>query len=200
MTTNIARLGGSCRWVSVALGLILLHAGAAMMYRGVLLITLDGAWYYAIAGAVLLIAAVQLLRARRSGFLIYAGFCVATLAWALYECGWNPITLLPRVLFFLVLLNVMLLGWRWFARPFARDHEQVRGTALALLVGSALTWFLFGLFGVDGLRESGRMWAKSTPRSSPHMSPLYADLHGMLPLRTFHGNRDHLLLTERGLH
>lgn len=147
MTIDTTRSGGSCRWISASLGVILLFAGVAMMYGGVLLIKLDGSWYYAIGGAVLLIAALQLLLARRSGFLIYAGFCVATLAWGVYECGWNPIALLPRVLFFLVLLIVMLLSWRWFARPFARDREQVHGTMPALLVGSALTLLIIGLFG-----------------------------------------------------
>ncbi|MNM73526.1 Quinate/shikimate dehydrogenase (quinone) [compost metagenome] len=101
-------------------GLILLLTGVAMLYGGIRLITLDGSWYYAIAGIVLLITAPLLLLARRSGLVLYAGFCAATLAWALYECGWNPIALLPRVLFFLVLLIVMLLTWRWFARSFLR--------------------------------------------------------------------------------
>ncbi|CAI1019727.1 membrane-bound PQQ-dependent dehydrogenase, glucose/quinate/shikimate family [Serratia liquefaciens] len=149
MTVSNTTPRGSCRWISACLGLILLLSGAAMLYGGIRLITLEGSWYYAIAGIVLLIAAPLLLLARRSGFVLYAGFCVATLAWALYECGWNPIALLPRVLFFLVLLIVMLLTWRWFARPFfARHHKRVHGTRPALLVGGALTLLLVSLSAV----------------------------------------------------
>jgi len=146
MTVSHTSSSGSSRWISAAMGVILLLSGAAMLYGGVRLIKLDGSWYYAIAGVALLVAGSQLLLARRAGFLIYVGFCAATLAWALFESGWNPIALLPRVLFFLALLIVMLLTWRWFARPFARHQERVRGTKPALLVGSTLALFVFGLF------------------------------------------------------
>lgn len=179
MTTSHTKPGGSCRWISACLGLILLLTGAAMLYGGICLIKLDGSWYYAIAGIVLLITASLLLLARRSGFVLYAGFCVATLAWALYECGWDPIALLPRLLFFLVLLIVMLLTWRWFARPFTRHRESARGNMPALLLGSALTLLLFSLLivglqpdhGIDLTTALGEYPAEDMPVNSASNAP-----------------------------
>ncbi|MFC5742107.1 membrane-bound PQQ-dependent dehydrogenase, glucose/quinate/shikimate family [Dyella tabacisoli] len=137
---------GSYRWLSTLFGLILLLMAAGLLYGGVYLTALGGSWYYVIAGGVLLITAFQLLRGRRSGFVIYAGFCVATFAWALYECGWNPIALLPRVLFFLVLLIAMLLTWRWLGRAFVCHGGPVRGTKPLALVGLGLTAVIVAIF------------------------------------------------------
>ena len=54
--------------------------GAAMLLGGVWLLTLGGSPYYALAGAIIVIAAVQLVRRKRSGAWLFGAAVALTMA------------------------------------------------------------------------------------------------------------------------
>ncbi len=61
--------------------------GLAMLWQGITLVTVGGTSYFAIAGLLMTMSAIQLIRLVRSGFYIYATTVLFTLAWAVYEVG-----------------------------------------------------------------------------------------------------------------
>ena len=61
--------------------------GLAMTISGVELLSLGGSPYYAIAGALMLVCAVDLFNRKPRGFFVFAGVLILTLAWAVYEAG-----------------------------------------------------------------------------------------------------------------
>ena len=96
-----------------ALPILLVLIAAPMILGGVQLIFLGGSFYYLLAGLVLVASARRLWRASPTGSLIYGGFLIATVAWALLESGTNLWALAPRILPFAGL-------GLWFLTPWLR--------------------------------------------------------------------------------
>jgi len=90
----------SLRLFAFILGLI----GITLVIGGAWLISLGGSRYYLPAGLLLLASAVQFWRARISGFWLYAVAFGVTLIWAIWEVGFEPWPLVPRLFGPLVLL------------------------------------------------------------------------------------------------
>ena len=88
--------------------LLLLVAGAALAIPGVRLAVLGGSWWYGLGGLAMIGSAVLLYRRSRYGVWLYGGMLIATIVWAIWEVGWTPWGLLPRLLV-PVLLGVGLL-------------------------------------------------------------------------------------------
>jgi len=61
--------------------------GLPMIWFGAELAFLGGTPYYVIAGILLSLSAVELWRAQRRGFFLFAAALLLTLAWAVYEAG-----------------------------------------------------------------------------------------------------------------
>jgi len=102
------------RIIPMLMGAIVGVLGLVMFAGGIWLATLGGSWYYLLAGAGLLFASVQLVRARRSGAWWYLLVLAATIVWTLWESGlvywgWIPRTGLLAVLGIAVGLSMMRL-------------------------------------------------------------------------------------------
>ncbi|MPQ55279.1 pyrroloquinoline quinone-dependent dehydrogenase [Duganella sp. FT27W] len=101
-TTNQAAGGAggtSVVWriAAIALPLFIGVFGLAMAAGGIWLVAVGGSSYYALAGLALLAATWLLLRRRRAGQSVMAAVWGASLAWALWEVGFNGWGLVPRV-------------------------------------------------------------------------------------------------------
>jgi len=94
--------------------LLLALFGAWLGLGGVWLITLGGSWYYAVAGAVFLIAAWLLYRRYMAALWLYAAFLLATLVWAIWETGFDWWSLGARggLLVLLAIWLLMPVIWR----------------------------------------------------------------------------------------
>jgi quinoprotein glucose dehydrogenase len=122
-----------------------------MLVLGWRLISFGGSWYYAIVGAILTAAAIEILRERRDGYWLYLlGFSL-TLVWSIWEAGFNTIALLPRMTVFTVILVVCWICWCWIdprLMPVLPTGTRWRRAgvdiaAVAIVAGlSALTWSL----------------------------------------------------------
>ena len=124
---------GPVLWITAA---ILLALALALGIGGVWLIALGGSWYYAVAAMALLVTGILLLRREPLALWVYAAFTLGTLAWALYEVGFDWWALAPRG-------GLVILLGIWLALPFVRnrlvpafgDHPPSawRGGGLALV-------------------------------------------------------------------
>ena len=98
--------------------------GAALLLPGIYLAGLGGSPYYLFAGAALLLAAVLLYRGQRAGLHVFLLLLGATLAWSVWEAGFDGWALMPRLVFPLLLA---LLVW-----PASRGALKSGGAALRL--------------------------------------------------------------------
>lgn len=116
---------------------VFVATGIALLVLGILLLLVGGSLYYALAGAMVVIAGVFLWNADRRGAWIYGLMLVCTIVWALWEVGLDGWALTPR------LLAPAVLGL-WLLTPCAyRDDgaRNARGGRLAM-VAAVLAPFL----------------------------------------------------------
>ena len=114
---------------------ILLLTGLFFLVAGFRLLQLGGSAYYIVASLPLLASAVLLFRRRRSGYLLYAAFLVATAVWAVAEAGLVFWPLFARLGAPLVLAIGMALPWLW--RRFG-PLRLAAGFLLFLLLGTTV--------------------------------------------------------------
>ncbi|RUZ07783.1 membrane-bound PQQ-dependent dehydrogenase, glucose/quinate/shikimate family, partial [Mesorhizobium sp. M7A.F.Ca.CA.002.15.1.1] len=93
--------------------LILFLIGLALGGGGIRLAMLGGSWYYVVAGLAFLIAAWLLYRRRSTALWLYAAIVLGTLAWAVWETGFDWWELGPRG-------GVIVLLALWLLTPWAR--------------------------------------------------------------------------------
>ncbi|WP_158813153.1 glucose/quinate/shikimate family membrane-bound PQQ-dependent dehydrogenase [Methylocapsa sp. S129] len=103
-------------------GLVYALIGLALAAGGVWLAILGGSLYYVIAGLGVLITGALLLAGRPSALWVYAAVLIGTLAWAIWEIGfdWWPLAARGDILFLLALW--LLTPWitRNLAAPAGR--------------------------------------------------------------------------------
>lgn len=97
------------RVTAAIIGLI----GALMAWQGAQLTLLGGTPYYLCAGLLMVVSAVQLWRARASGFVAYGAALLLTLAWAVYEAG-NAFWLVGSRIWLIGLISL------WLCSPVIR--------------------------------------------------------------------------------
>ena len=100
-------------WLLVLFGLVLMIIGLPLLYGGVQLIGLGGSWYYALAGAGIIVSGFFYALRRRAGFWLCILIFLATVPWALWDAGLDfwPLVLrlvAPSVLAVIALLFVPL--------------------------------------------------------------------------------------------
>lgn len=114
-------------WWPRVFGIVLALMGLALLIGGIRLVSLDGSWYYLIAGAAPLIAGLLLLAAKASGALLYFLVVIGTIIWAFAEVGSAFWGLVPRLAPVLVLGLIAALALR-----------SLRPTTRALAIPAAL--------------------------------------------------------------
>src|SRR5215217_1187567 len=96
-------------WWAMFVGVVLLVFGLPIAAGGAWLITLGGSWYYLFAGLGLLVTAYFLFRRELLAFWVYLLTYLGTLAWALWEAGFDGWAQVPRLVAPTVILILMLL-------------------------------------------------------------------------------------------
>lgn len=114
--------------------------GLVMLGGGLWLGTLGGSWYYALAGAGLLIAGVLLIRARLAGAWWFAAVFIGTLAWTIWERGADYWGYVPRMALLLV-LSIILAALAAAGTSRARPRRALQAGSLVLL-GAFIVAFL----------------------------------------------------------
>lgn len=122
-------------WLVPLYALVLILIGLVLLGMGGQLARLGGSWYYVVAGALLLISGIQLLRRRGSTLTVFGLAFVGTMLWAYWEVGLAFWPLVPRLAPWMVLgLGLALVtSTIW---PMQRALAYM--VALVLLV--ALVW------------------------------------------------------------
>jgi quinoprotein glucose dehydrogenase len=140
------------------IGLLVVLSGLVLGGGGVWLTLLGGSWYYALAGATLLVTGLLLWRRSALALWLYAALFAVSLVWALWEAGldWWPLAARLDALF--VIGALMLLPWVTRALsadgdapvamagrvppPLRRGGIVFLGSALAAFaVVAAVSWF-----------------------------------------------------------
>ena len=85
------------------LALIFIILGVPLLFGGTYLITLNGSWYYLIAGIALVLSAIYLFKNKLLGAKIFGAFFIFTLIWTIWESGARFWGWVPRVAVFAVL-------------------------------------------------------------------------------------------------
>ncbi|WP_114392979.1 glucose/quinate/shikimate family membrane-bound PQQ-dependent dehydrogenase [Oleisolibacter albus] len=118
--------------------LLLLIAGLFLGIGGAWLITLGGSWYYLLAGIAFLVTAFLVLRRHRLARPLYAVIIIVTLAWAVWEVGfdWWPLGTRGGLI---VLLGI------WLLTPWAvREETPWRPGRAALALAVVLSILVAG--------------------------------------------------------
>ncbi|MBZ5876863.1 membrane-bound PQQ-dependent dehydrogenase, glucose/quinate/shikimate family [Chromohalobacter israelensis] len=123
-------------------GIIVALVGLALGGGGLYLAVLGGSWYYLIAGALMLVSGIQLLRGRMSGAWLYGLAFVGTLIWAAWESGLNYWRWIPRLDVALILaILVALIMPTLKGGPSRKASLSVAGVlCLGLIVAGALAF------------------------------------------------------------
>lgn len=122
--SDVLRSRGSDRlryngwWIfAVVLAIVLALFGLALLAGGLWLIFLGGSWYYAFAGAGLLLTAWLLVTNTGDALPVYGLIWMATVIWAFWEVGTDwwaqvPRLVAPTIVFLLILPTAIALGNR----------------------------------------------------------------------------------------
>ncbi|TBW40367.1 membrane-bound PQQ-dependent dehydrogenase, glucose/quinate/shikimate family [Siculibacillus lacustris] len=114
------------------IGIVLFLIGAALGAAGLWLVQLDGSWYYAAAGAALIVTAIPATVGHVAAPWLYGLFLLLTTGWAVTEVGFDGWRLLPRLDLWIGLGLVLALPWL-FGRAI-----RGRGDALSPIVASVV--------------------------------------------------------------
>jgi len=132
-------------------GGVLLVLGFVLMGAGGWLASLNGSWYYALAGLAFAVVGGLMWGRLREAYLLYALFFLASLVWSLWEVGldWWPLAARLDVPWMIGALMLVLLPWlhpsvadtdprrlRWKSRP----SQALFLALLAFVVVAVISW------------------------------------------------------------
>lgn len=132
-------------WLFV-LGVCILAAGLFFGFYGARLVALDGSWYFALSGAALVVAGIQIARRRPSGALLYALVLIATVAWALADVGLDFWALVSRVMVFGGFGILVALAYPLLRRARKLEPQRALSFSLAGLLTLAFVATVAGMF------------------------------------------------------
>jgi quinoprotein glucose dehydrogenase len=118
---------------------ILFLIGMVLAIGGVRLVQLGGSFYYLIVGLGLLITGGLLFARRREGAFLFVAILICTLAWAIYEAGFDGWRLMPRLVGPVLLALVLLipsLRKTLRGRAFPRFAWFAGAVSLAVVIGA----------------------------------------------------------------
>src|SRR5262249_7530387 len=131
--------------------LLLLATGLGMAVPGIWLATLGGSLYYAIAGSLIVISALLVLRRSSFAIPLYWLTLLGTLVWSLWEVGLDGWALMPRLVY-------LFCGGLWLLLA----RSAIRPAALAVLLLPVL-----GVSGVVSFLISNHTASAQTPAQTP---------------------------------
>jgi quinoprotein glucose dehydrogenase len=137
--------------------ILLFLTGLGMALPGLYLASLGGSLYYEIAGVLIVIAAILVLRGSQSGIHLFWLVFLGTVAWSIWEVGLDGWALLPR----LVYLAAAAL---WLLMLAPRHHVPPARLATSGFAASLLA--VIGLSGALGLWALNR-GASAQPAAAP---------------------------------
>ncbi|HKX79710.1 MAG TPA: membrane-bound PQQ-dependent dehydrogenase, glucose/quinate/shikimate family [Novosphingobium sp.] len=128
--------------------------GIAMFAGGVRLAMLGGSLYYVLAGSLVMAAALLLFLRRRQGAWLFGLTLAATIAWSIWEVGFDGWALLPRLLMMTGLGLWLLMPWTQRALAgslrLAAHAGPLKLLAVGLVAAVAIGWGAHDLFGPEG--------------------------------------------------
>ncbi|WP_374941767.1 glucose/quinate/shikimate family membrane-bound PQQ-dependent dehydrogenase [Buttiauxella brennerae] len=117
--------------------------GLYLFIGGIWLVAIGGSWYYPIAGVVMLITAWLLWQRKALALWLYAALLLCTVAWSVWEVGFDFWALTPR-------LDVLFFFGVWLLLPFVYRHLILPAAGAAPALGAvlaitvvALVWAVF---------------------------------------------------------
>ncbi len=131
--TILDRPAGRGHWALATLGGVIALLGAVLLAGGVWLAALGGSWYYAPAGAAMLVAGVLLFRGRNAGAWWFAGVVAVSLLWTWWESGSDYWRWVPRLGLIVGLALVLALLLPKLQRPVSRTVSRSLAGALAVV-------------------------------------------------------------------
>lgn len=133
----------SHRVAPTAMGLLLVFVGLVVGTGGVWLMALGGSWYYLPAGLLMVLTGLLLLQGSPAALWAHAVLLATTLAWSLWETGWDGWALAARGNVVWLMGLTMLTPWflRGLDAPTPPLARKGLGAALAsfAIVGLAAT-------------------------------------------------------------
>jgi quinoprotein glucose dehydrogenase len=135
-------------WFRVFTAVLLTVAGLGMAIPGGWLLILGGSAYYLVVGLGLVAVAVLLLRRSRMGLWLFGLLLLASIAWSLWEVGFDGWGLMPRLVFFAVVGLWLLIPalWRGASLPGPRARQATAiafsAACLAILVAGVLALWI----------------------------------------------------------
>lgn len=129
----------TARSIRIGVGALVGLLGAALAFGGVILLKYGGSAYYLIAGVVLLICAVGVIRRDARTMRIYFSMLAATTVWSVWEVGFDGWQLLPRLGLPIGVAALILLSTLGLRGP-SRSAYLLSAVALilSLTLGAAL--------------------------------------------------------------
>lgn len=122
-----------------------LIAGLGLIYGGIHLLLLGGSWYYLLAGISFVATGILILARRAEAAWLYALVVLATLAWSLWEAGfdWWPLAARGDIVFLagFCLLALSLIWWIRARRTGSIENASIgamRGGTIALAASLAV--------------------------------------------------------------
>ncbi|WP_271121881.1 glucose/quinate/shikimate family membrane-bound PQQ-dependent dehydrogenase [Dryocola boscaweniae] len=151
------------RVLAILSALFAVLTGLYLLIGGIWLAAIGGSWYYPIAGVVMLVTAWLLWQRKALALWIYAALLLCTLAWSVWEVGFDFWALTPRldVLFFFGVWLLLPFVYRQFILP-AAGAAPALGAVLAVTV-VALIWAVFN----DPQEINGTLSADATASAAP---------------------------------
>ncbi|MGO1781212.1 MAG: membrane-bound PQQ-dependent dehydrogenase, glucose/quinate/shikimate family [Moraxellaceae bacterium] len=156
--------------IRIILAVLILILGIALAVGGIWLITLGGSWGYVILAIPMLISGVLLLLRRRAALVAYAVVIVFSLAWALWEVGFDWWAMAPREGLIVLLGIIMLLppvvrsleSKRAAPGQYAIESKALMGVMLVGVVIAVIS-FISEPHEIDGDLATERMAAGPAP-------------------------------------
>ncbi|MEB5971322.1 membrane-bound PQQ-dependent dehydrogenase, glucose/quinate/shikimate family [Pantoea dispersa] len=131
--------------------LVLAILGIALLYMGGRLLMMGGSAFYALMAVGLLITAILLFRNQRSALSLYAVLMWITLAWMIWEVGFDKWQWIPRGDLFGVI--GLWLAMPWVVKPLYQGQRRFHG-----LLGTTVVLMIvlvIGLCFYDPLPQAG---------------------------------------------
>lgn len=128
--------GNQGRWPTTLFGIVLAVIGLVLALGGIRLVSLEGSWYYLVAGITMALSGVLYIRRHVLGAWLYAAVFAGTVVWAYSEIGTTFWGWVPRMAPILVLgLVAALLVPRLTGRSCRIAYAAAAAQLIVLVAG-----------------------------------------------------------------